>query len=38
MVVGKAAIGPANASDEETINILTPYIELAAANTEIERL
>jgi hypothetical protein len=37
-VVGKAAIGPTNASDEETINILTPYAELTAANTEIKRL
>jgi len=36
--VGKAAVGPANASDEEIINILTPQAELAAANTEIKRL
>ena len=38
IVVGKAAIGPANASDEETINVLTPQAELAAANTEIKWL
>ncbi|OCK91994.1 uncharacterized protein K441DRAFT_663648 [Cenococcum geophilum 1.58] len=25
-VVGKAAIGPVNISDEETINVLTPYV------------
>ena len=37
-VVGKAAIGPANASDKETINILTPQAELAIANTKIKRL
>ena len=35
---GKATIGPANALDEETINVLTPQAELAAANAEIERL
>jgi hypothetical protein len=35
---GKAAAGPANASDEETINVLTPQAELVAANTEIKRL
>jgi hypothetical protein len=35
---GKAAAGPANASDEETINVSTPQAELAAANAEIERL
>ena len=35
---GKATIGPANALDKETINILTPQAELAAANAEIERL
>jgi hypothetical protein len=38
IVVGKAAIGPANASDEETINVLTPYVELATANAKIKRL
>jgi hypothetical protein len=37
-VVGKAAAGPTNASDEEIINILTPYAELTTANTEIKRL
>ena len=36
--VGKATAGPANASDEEIINISTPQVELAAANAEIERL
>ena len=36
--VGKAAIGPINALDEEIINILTPQVELAIANTEIKRL
>ena len=36
--VGKVAIGPVNALDEEIINILTPQTELAAANTEIKRL
>ena len=35
---GKAAAGPANTSDEETINVSTPQAELAAANAEIERL
>jgi hypothetical protein len=38
IVVGKVAAGPANASDEEIINVLTPYAELAAANAEIKRL
>jgi hypothetical protein len=38
IVVGKAAVGPTNASNEEIINILTPYAELAAANTEIKQL
>ena len=38
MVVGKAAIGPANALDKEIINVLTPQAELAAANTKIKRL
>src|ERR1700733_3902994 len=37
-VAGKAAIGPANASDKETINILTPQAELTAANAKIKRL
>jgi hypothetical protein len=36
--VGKAAAGPANASDEETINVSTPQAELAAANAEIDRI
>ena len=38
IVVGKATVGPANALDEEIINILTPQAELAAANAEIKRL
>jgi hypothetical protein len=38
IAVGKAAIGPANALDKKIINILTPYIELTAANTEIKQL
>jgi len=37
-VVGKAAAGPANASDKETINVSTPQAELAAANAKIKRL
>ena len=36
--VGKATAGPANASDEEIINVLTPQAELAAANAEIKWL
>ena len=35
---GKAAIGPLNTLDSETITILTPQAELVEANTEIERL
>src|ERR1700722_20391206 len=35
---GKATVGPANASDKETINVLTPQAELAAANAKIKRL
>jgi len=35
---GKAAAGPANTSDGETVTVLTPQEELAAANAEIERL
>ena len=38
IVAGKATAGPANALDEEIINVLTPQAELAAANAEIERL
>ena len=37
-VAGKATVGPANASDEETINVSTPQAELAVANAEIKRL
>ena len=36
--IGKVAVGPANASDKEIINVLTPQAELAAANAEIKRL
>ncbi len=35
---GKAAAGPSNTSDGETIAVSTPQEELAAANAEIERL
>ena len=38
IVVGKVAVGPINALDEEIINILTPQTELATANTKIKRL
>ena len=38
IVVGKAAVGPANASDKEIINVLTPQTELTIANTKIKRL
>ena len=38
IAAGKAAVGPANALDEETIIVLTPQAELTAANAEIERL
>ena len=38
IVVGKVAVGPANALDEEIINVLTPQVELAAANTKIKQL
>jgi hypothetical protein len=38
IVVGKAAVGPANVSDKEIINVLTPQAELAIANTKIKRL
>ena len=38
IVIGKAAIGPINALDEEIINILTPQTELIVANTKIKRL
>ena len=38
IVADKVAIGPANALDEETINILTPQAELTIANTEIKQL
>ena len=35
---GKAAAGPTNTSDGETVAVSTPQEELAAANAEIERL
>src|SRR6266568_8122943 len=34
----KAAAGPANTSDSETVTVSNPQAELAAANAEIERL
>ena len=37
-VAGKAAVGPANTSDGETVTVSTPQKELAAANIKIERL
>ena len=33
---GKAAIGPLNTSNSETIAVLTPWEELVAANAEIK--
>jgi len=33
---GKAAIGPLNTLNSKTITILTPKLELIAANTEIK--
>ena len=38
IAAGKAAIGPANTSNSETVAVLTPQKELVAANAEIERL
>ena len=38
IAAGKVATGPTNASDEETINILTPQTELTVANTKIKQL
>ena len=35
---GKAAVGPANTSNGETVTVSTPQEELVAANTEIEQL
>ena len=35
---GKAAAGPLNTLDGETIAVLTPREELVAANAEIKRL
>jgi hypothetical protein len=37
-VAGKAAIGPLNTSNSKTVTILTPPVELTAANTKIKRL
>ena len=34
----KAAVGPLNTSNSETIAVLTPQEELMAANAEIKRL
>ena len=38
IVAGKAAVGPLNISDSETITVLTPQEEFTAANAEIEWL
>ena len=38
IVVGKVAVGPANALDKEIINVLTPQAELIVANTKIKQL
>ena len=38
IVAGKAAVEPANASDKEIINVLTPQADLIAANTKIKQL
>jgi len=38
IAASKAAAGPANTFDGETVAVLTPQEELAAANAEIERL
>src|SRR5258707_4795516 len=34
----KVAVGPLNTSNGKIVTVSTPYAELAAANTEIERL
>ena len=34
----KAATGPSNTSDSETVTVSNPQAELAAANAEIKRL
>jgi len=38
IVAGKAAIGPINTSNGETVAVLTPQEELAAVNAKIKRL
>ena len=38
IVAGKAAVGPVNTSNSETVAVLTPQEELIAANTEIKWL
>ena len=38
IVAGKAAAGPVNISNGETVAVLTPQEELIAANAEIEWL
>ena len=35
---GKAAVGPVNTSNSETVAVLTPQEELVAPNTKIKRL
>jgi len=37
-VASKAAAGPSDTSDEETVTVLNPQAELTAANAEIKRL
>jgi len=37
-IAGRAAAGPVNTFNGETVTILNPQEELAAANTEIKRL
>jgi hypothetical protein len=36
IAASKTAIGPSNTSKDETVTILTPQVELTAANAEIK--
>ena len=38
IVISKALAGPSNTLNSETITVLNPQADLAAANTEIKRL
>jgi len=38
IAASKTAAGPSNTSKDETITVLTPQAELAAANTKIKQL